>query len=132
MALFKFTKNILEDRAIQIFNYGKMERDFTYISDLIEAIKLLIDNIPHLNTRLIKHDSISNVAPFRIVNIGNSKPVKLMDMIEVLGKLGKKAKKEFVPIQPGDVVKTWSSIQLLKNLTNFEPKISIERGLEIL
>ena len=90
MALFKFTKNILEDRAIQIFNYGKMERDFTYISDLIEAIKLLIDNIPHLNTRLIKHDSISNVAPFRIVNIGNSKPVKLMDMIEVLeSKLGK-------------------------------------------
>ena len=77
-----------------------------------------------------KHDSISNVAPFRIVNIGNSKPVKLMDMIEVLeSKLGKKAKKEFVPIQPGDVVKTWSSIQLLKNLTNFELKISIERGV---
>ena len=91
----------------------------------------MIDNIPHLNTRLIKHDSISNVAPFRIVNIGNSKPVKLMDMIELVQvNLQEKSKKRICSnAMQVMLLKTWSSIQLLQNLANFEPKISIERGI---
>ncbi len=133
MALFKFTQSILEDKKIQIFNNGVMERDFTYISDLVKGIVLLINKAPLLKkfrTENISDDSLSKVAPFRIVNIGNSKPVKLLNLIELLEKnLMKKAIKEFLPMQPGDVQKTWSSIKLINRLTNFKPEVSIEEGV---
>ena len=133
MALFKFTKNIIEGNPIKIFNNGIMERDFTHVSDIVKGINLLINKAPELDksrNEKIKGDSISEVAPFRIVNIGNSAPIKLLSFIDLLEKkLNKKAKKEFLPMQQGDVPKTWSSIKLIKNLTNFHPEVSVEEGI---
>ena len=99
MALFKFTKSILSDQSIEIYNHGKMKRDFTYIHDLIKSISFALEKYPKIsskrNTRF-DLDSISNVAPWRVVNIGNSKPINLMNCIETLEKvIGKKAKKNF-------------------------------------
>ncbi len=133
MALFKFTKNILSDKPIDVYNNGKLVRDFTYISDLVKAIQLLIPNIPLKITKrkgIVKDDNISDVAPFRIVNIGNSKPINLLDFIKELENiLGKKAKKNFLSMQDGDVYKTHSNIDLLKALTGFEPKTNIHEGI---
>ena len=134
MALFRFTKNILARKPIKIFNNGLMERDFTYISDIVKGINLLLGKAPVLNNlrnESIEGDSLSKVAPFRIVNIGNSKPVKLLTFIDLLEKnLMVKAKKEFLPLQKGDVPKTWSSIKLLKKLTDFKPEVSIDEGIK--
>ena len=134
MALFKFTKNILSNKEIDIYNNGNMKRDFTYIDDLVKAIYLLISKTPlAVEKRLdaIENDSISNVAPYRIVNIGNSKPVSLLNYIKELENvLGKKSTKIFLGMQPGDVKETYSNIQLLKNLTNFYPKTSIKKGIK--
>ena len=133
MALFKFTKNILSDKPIDIYNRGNMVRDFTYIDDLINAIFLLISKIPpkaRERKNIIKNDSISDVAPFRIVNIGNSQPINLLDYVKELENvLGKVAKKKFLGMQDGDIHKTHSNINLLKALTGFEPKTNMHEGI---
>ena len=133
MALFKFTKNILSGKSIEIYNSGNMVRDFTYIDDLVKAIFLLTSEIPSkINERkdIIKNDSISDVAPFRIVNIGNSQPINLLDYVKELENvLGKVAKKKFVGMQDGDIHKTHSNINLLKALTGFEPKTNLHEGI---
>ena len=135
MALFKFTKAILNDEPIDIFNHGEMSRDFTYIDDLTEGMKLLINHVPSLefNDDVSSNslDSKSPAAPFRIVNIGNSKPISLLSYIAALEKsLGIKAKKNLMPMQPGDVHATWANIDLLSKLTGYLPKYDIETGVE--
>ena len=134
MALFKFTDLIKKNEEIKVYNDGLMKRDFTYISDVITAIYLLLDIIPqkpNQRTESIKNDSISNVAPWRVVNIGNSDPVNLMDYIETLEKvIGRKAKKKFIGMQPGDVKITSSSTLLLEQLIGFKPNTPILEGIE--
>ena len=135
MALFKFTKAMLENREIDVYNKGQMRRDFTYIDDLVTGIELLISANPnyvvdtdHLVSR---NDSKSPVAPFRVVNIGNSSSEKLMDYIKALEKaLGVKAKKNYMPMQPGDVVATWADTQLLETLTGYRPATDIHTGVK--
>ncbi|MDA9816933.1 GDP-mannose 4,6-dehydratase [Alphaproteobacteria bacterium] len=133
MALFKFTSNILSGKSIDVYNNGNMVRDFTYVSDLANAIYLLTDKIPLLprnRDKEIKHDSISDVAPFRVVNIGNSKPINLLDFIVALEKILKiKAKKNFLDMQGGDIYKTHSDISLLEKLIGSQPKTNINEGI---
>ena len=133
MALFKFTKNILSGKSIEIYNSGNMVRDFTYIDDLVNAIFLLTSKIPpKANKRrgVLKNDSISDVAPFRIVNIGNSQPINLLDYVKELENvLGKVAQKKFLSMQDGDIYKTHSNIDLLRALTGFEPKTNLHEGI---
>ena len=133
MAYFKFTKNILLGKPIDVYNKGNMFRDFTYVEDLVKAIFLLTSREPKkINARkeIIKNDNISTVAPFRVVNIGNSHPINLLDFIKELENiLGKDAKKNFLTMQDGDVEKTHSDIGLLRALTGFEPKINIHEGI---
>ena len=133
MALFKFTRNILSGKPIDIYNYGKMKRDFTNVYDLVEAITYLIDTIP-LNPSQrkskISFDSISDTAPYRIVNIGNSKSVNLLDYIKELeNALGLKAEKNLIGMQDGDVAETSSNIDLLQALTGFRPKKTLTDGI---
>ena len=132
-ALFKFTKNILLGKPIEVYNKGNMVRDFTYIDDLVNAIFLLISAVPKKASKrkkFIKNDSISDVAPFRIVNIGNSQPINLLDYIKELENvLGKVAQKKFLDMQDGDIYKTHSNIDLLKALTRFKPKTNIHEGI---
>jgi len=134
MALFTFTRKILNNQSIQIFNNGDMQRDFTYVSDLVHGIRLLIDKIPQKYNEQFKkipNDSLSDVAPWRVVNIGSSNPINLLNFVETIeNNLNMKAKKEFLGMQSGDVKCTWSSIDLLKNLTGFKPKVSIEDGIK--
>jgi len=133
MALFKFTKNILAGKSIEIYNRGNMVRDFTYIDDLVKSVFLLTSEIPSKANKIkdiIKNDSISDVAPFRIVNIGNSQPINLLDYVRELEYvLGKVAKKKFLGMQDGDIHKTHSNINLLKALTGFEPKTNMREGI---
>ncbi|MDA9882511.1 NAD-dependent epimerase/dehydratase family protein, partial [Alphaproteobacteria bacterium] len=133
MALFKFTKNILSQLPIDIYNYGDMKRDFTNIHDLIDAINLLIDIIPicpDKRKNIIANDSLSNTAPYRIVNIGNSKSINLLKYVEELeNALKMKAIKNFIHAQDGDLIKTSSDITLLKNLTGFTPYRKLKDGI---
>ena len=133
MALFKFTNSIINRKQIDLYNFGKMERDFTYIDDVVKSIYLLLDKIPekpNIRKNKLKNDSISPVAPWRVVNVGNSKPVDIKYFVEEIEKrLGIEADKNYVEIQKGDVKKTWSKVDLLKNLTNFEPQTSVEYGV---
>ena len=133
MALFKFTKAILEDQHIEIYNMGDMERDFTYVDDLTKSIMLLIEKVPSYNLgskERINIDTLSKVAPHRIVNIGNSNPVKLLSFIKELEvSLGKQAKKKYLGMQKGDVKKTSSDISLLKHLIGFYPNTSTKIGI---
>ncbi len=132
MALFIFTKSILEGKPIKIFNHGKMKRDFTYIDDVVEGIVRLIDLIPVPDpnwNRETPHPGRS-YAPYRLYNIGNNKPEDLMYFISVLEKvLGHKAKKEFLPLQPGDVIETYADIEDLTRDTGFRPITPIEEGI---
>ncbi len=135
MALFKFTKAMLNDKSIDVFNNGRMKRDFTYIDDIVYAIYLLMNKSPDkTNNKInscIKNDSLSDFAPWRVINIGNSKSIELSRFISMLEKkLQKKAKKNFLPLQPGDVVETFSDISLLKTLTGFVPKTDISKGID--
>ena len=135
MALFKFTKAILNNHEIDVFNNGFMKRDFTYIDDLVESITRLINFPPNLimskNGNNSKNDSKSFVAPFRIVNIGNSKTVKLIQFINIIEKiLGVKARKKLLPMQSGDVLNTWSNSSLLKNIIDYSPTTSLEEGVK--
>lgn len=135
MALFKFTKAMLENEEIDIYNNGQMRRDFTYIDDLVTGIELLISANPDCDVdtdQLIsRNDSKSPVAPFRVVNIGNSSSEKLMDYIRALEKtLGLNAKKNYMPMQQGDVVATWADTQLLETLTGYRPATDIHTGVK--
>ena len=133
MALFKFTHKILSGKPIDIYNYGKMHRDFTYIDDLVNAIRLLINIIPaNPGNRKNKNnnDSISETAPYRIVNIGSSKSINLMDYIsEIEEALGIIAKKNFLKLQDGDVKQTFSNTTLLYDLTGFRANKNIKEGV---
>jgi len=132
MALFKFTKGIIAKKKIDIYNNGKMYRDFTYVDDIANGISVLINKAPNLNQLgKIKNDSLSHVAPFRILNIGNTKKVYLLDFINVIEKeLGRKAIKNFMPMQKGDVKTTISDNTLLKKITGYNPKTNYKTGIK--
>ena len=122
MALYKFAERILRNEPIEIYNYGKMKRDFTYVSDLAQAIGKLIDNPPEKGRPVSANDSLSPVAPFRTLNIGNSSPLELLKYVEYLeASLNKSAIKEFKPMQQGDVAETHANCQLLKDIIGFVP-----------
>ena len=130
MALFKFTKAILNDEAIDVYNYGKMSRDFTYIDDISRAIRLIIEAVPEAAKVTRSNDSLSPVAPFRVVNIGNSEPIQLNEFIKAIeNEVGVTVKKNLLPMQAGDVPATWADISLLKSLTGFEPEIAVQEGV---
>ncbi len=133
MALFKFTKNILEKKEIEIYNHGNMKRDFTYIDDLIYGINSILMLIPNITDSSIKiaNDTLSKSAPYRIVNIGNAEPINLIDYINLIEKrLGIKAKKKFLDMQKGEVKDTWSDISLINNLNGFRPRVNISKGIK--
>jgi UDP-glucuronate 4-epimerase len=131
MALFKFTESIIKGKPIDIYNNGEMYRDFTYIDDIVKGMISLIDVVPKNEKKVNKNDSLSPVAPFRIINIGNSNKVKLLDFIEVLENcLGKKAIRNYMPMQKGDVHATWANTDLLKKLTGYAPKTNINEGVK--
>ena len=130
MALFKFVKNILEDKPIDVYNYGNMQRDFTYIDDIVEGIVRVIDNPPKPNPNWDGRVSES-VAPYKVYNIGNGSPVKLMDFIEAIEEtLGKKAKKNLLPMQPGDVPSTWADTTDLERDLGYKPYTPIKEGIK--
>jgi len=130
MALFKFVKNILEDKEIDVYNYGNMQRDFTYIDDIVEGIVRVIDNPPKGNPNWNGKPSES-VAPYKVYNIGNGSPVKLMDFIEAIEKeLGKKAKKNLLPLQPGDVPSTYADTTHLQEDLGYKPNTPISYGIK--
>ncbi|OGU17043.1 MAG: capsular biosynthesis protein CpsI [Geobacteraceae bacterium GWC2_53_11] len=132
MAYFSFTKAILEGRTIDVFNHGRMQRDFTYIDDIIEGIVRVIDHVPvpdpSWNAEL--PDVATSSAPYRVFNIGNHQPVELGRFIEVLEEcLGKKAEKRFLPMQPGEVLVTCADVTDLNDAVGFRPDTGIEAGL---
>ena len=132
MALFLFTRAILQDEPISIFNYGKMQRDFTYIDDIVEGVIRTMDRIPEPNSSWSgdSPDTASSCAPYRLYNIGNNNPVELMKFIAVLEDcLGKQAKKELLPIQPGDVPATYADVDDLVRDVDFKPVTPIETGI---
>ncbi|MEM1008886.1 MAG: NAD-dependent epimerase/dehydratase family protein, partial [Myxococcota bacterium] len=133
MALFLFTKAILEDRPIQIFNQGEMLRDFTYVDDIVEGMVRLLGHPAQSHPKASiehPHPAESRVAPHRLFNIGNHQPTRLMDMIQALEQaLGKEAKKELLPMQPGDVQATYADVQRLSEVTGFTPGTSIQEGV---
>ncbi len=133
MALFIFTKAIMEGKPIQVFNNGEMERDFTYIDDIVEGIfRILTGEPPKGNPEWsgMKPDPSSSPAPYKIYNIGNSKPVKLMDFVHAIEEnTGKKAIIEFMPMQAGDVQRTWADVKGLSSNFHYKPDYSIENGI---
>ena len=132
MAYFKFTKAIKNNKRIDVYNKGEMYRDFTYIDDVTNSIELLIAKDPSAKNKKYKNDSKSNIAPFRIVNIGNQKKIYLKDFIyEIEKKLQINAKKNFMSMQKGDVKETLSDTSLLYSITKYKPKINYKKGLEL-
>ena len=130
MALFKFTRAMLEGSPVEIYNGGDLYRDFTYVGDLVEAIRLLISVPPRKGEPVADNDSLSGVAPYRVVNIGNSDKVRLLDFIEALEEaLGVKAKRHYMEMQKGDVFATWADNSLLKSLTGFSPTVDYRTGV---
>lgn len=132
MALFLFTKSIFEGKPIDVFNNGKMRRDFTYVDDIIESIVRLIPLAPTRdgNWDAMQPDPGTSFAPWRVFNIGNNQPVELLRFIEILEeKIGKKALKNFLPLQDGDVLETFADVEDLAQLTGFRPKTSPEDGI---
>jgi UDP-glucuronate 4-epimerase len=129
MAYFKFVSSILNNNPIDVYNNGEMYRDFTYVDDLVNGIKLLVDCIPN-NKKISENDSLSTVAPFRVVNIGNSDKIKLIDFIDAIEEsLNKKAIRNYMPMQKGDVTETWADATLLQKLTNYKPKTNYKDGI---
>lgn len=133
MALFKFTKGILNGEPIDIYNNGEMYRDFTYVGDLVRGIRLLID-VPPVRPEsadaVKPGDSLSPVAPFRVVNIGNSHKVRLLDFIEAIeSECGREAVRRYLPMQKGDVPATWANANLLKQLTGYKPETGYREGI---
>ena len=133
MALFKFTKAILEGSPIDVYNHGEMDRDFTYVEDIARSIVLLVDAVP---TKPVASDmsdddlGLSPAAPYRVVNIGNGQPVRLLTFIEAIEKcVGKRAQRNYLPMQPGDVPSTSADTKLLDRLTGFRPSTPVNRGV---
>lgn len=132
MALFKFTKAMIAGKSIDVYNYGKMKRDFTYIDDIAEAIVRLQDVIPQVDTEwTVENGSpATSSAPYRVYNIGNSSPVELMDYITALEEaLGIEAEKNMMPIQAGDVLETSADTQALYEVIGFKPETSVKKGV---
>lgn len=134
MALFKFTKGVLEGASIDVYNKGDMYRDFTYVTDLVRGIELLIDQppeAPDARSRAIEGDSLSPNAPHRVVNIGNGNKVRLVDFIEAIETAcGRTAIKNFMPMQKGDVPATWADNSLLRTLTGYAPQTDVREGVQ--
>ena len=133
MALFLFTSAIMENRPIDVYNQGKMKRDFTYIDDIVEGVTRVVEKIPEPDTgwNSDNPDPAASYAPYRIYNIGNNNPVELMKFIEVLEDcLGKKADKNLLPMQPGDVPGSYADVDDLVNDVGFKPSTPIEQGIE--
>lgn len=134
MALFLFTDAILDNRPINIYNHGDMFRDFTYVEDLVRGIRLLIDAPPERPATpddIPPGDSLSPVAPFRVVNIGNNDKVRLLDFIDAIeAEIGKPAIRNYMDIQPGDVPATWADASLLKSLTGYQPQTDFKEGVK--
>lgn len=132
MAFFMFTKAMFENETIDVFNHGKMMRDFTYVDDLTKAIQLLLKTPPVKGQPVTgTADSLSPVAPYRIVNIGNANPVQLMDFIQEIEKnVGVSAQMNMMDMQPGDVTKTFANTDLLQSLTGYQPSVDIEEGVK--
>lgn len=132
MALYKFVDAILHDRPIDIYNHGEMCRDFTYVGDLVRAISLLIDTPPPLpgTAAPIPGDSLSPAAPWRVVNIGNSDRVKLLDFVDAIEvATGRRAMRNYMEMQQGDVPATWADARLLRSLTGYAPQTDIKDGI---
>ena len=132
MALFLFTKAILEGKPIDVFNNGEMRRDFTYVDDIVEGVIRTADNVPEGNNQWSgdNPDPATSRAKYKVYNIGNNQPVELMHLIETLEKaLGQKAEKNMMPMQPGDVPATFADIDALVNDVGFRPSTSIETGV---
>ena len=133
MSPFLFMDSILHDRPIKVFNNGDMLRDFTYIDDIVEGIVRIIDVIPKGNPDWdeTKPDPASSTAPYRIYNIGNQHPTRLMDYISCIEKaIGREAKKEFLPMQPGDVYQTYADSSALAEATGFKPDTPLQEGID--
>ncbi|MFC3527480.1 NAD-dependent epimerase/dehydratase family protein [Paracoccus mangrovi] len=129
MAPWLFTSAIMAGQPIKVFNHGDMRRDFTYVTDLVRAIRLLMDAAPG-DTPVGPKDSLSPVAPFRVVNIGNGAPVELLDFIAAIeAATGKPAIKQMLPMQPGDVPATWADTALLSRLTGYAPQTPVQKGV---
>ncbi|MFA3920805.1 NAD-dependent epimerase/dehydratase family protein [Ruegeria hyattellae] len=130
MALFKFTRGILEGTPIDIYNHGDMYRDFTYVEDLVRGIRLLIDAVPGGPDTAVEGDTLSPAAPWRVVNLGNSDKVKLLDFVDAIeAELGRKAIRNYMPMQTGDVPATWADASLLQNLTGYRPQTDFRDGV---
>lgn len=128
MALFLFTKAILKAKPIDVYNYGNMQRDFTYIDDIVDGIVKVLENPPKSKEKI--EDPSTSVAPYKIYNIGNSAPVKLNDFIDAIEKvLNKKAKRNLMPIQPGDVERTWADVNDLIEDIGYKPETDINIGV---
>lgn len=133
MAYFSFTKDIIKGKTINVFNHGKMERDFTYIDDIVEGIYklILLAPMPNPTWDETKDDISSSFAPYKIYNIGNNQPVRLEKFISFIeDKLGKKAVKNYMEMQPGDVLRTYADVSDLEKDIDFKPSTSIEEGIE--
>lgn len=134
LALYKFVDAILEGRPIDIYNHGEMFRDFTYIDDLVRGIRLLIDAAPQKPAQgdeIPSWDSLSPVAPYRVVNIGNSDKVRLLDFVDAIEEsLGMKAERNYMDMQKGDVPATWADATLLQNLVDYRPQTDFKDGIE--
>jgi len=133
MALFLFTRAILEGRPIQVYNHGRMQRDFTYVDDIVEGVARVMDHVAAPNPEWSgdSPDPGSSRAPYRLYNIGNHNPVELMHLIDTLeGCLGREARKEFLPLQPGDVPATYADVEALFEAVGFRPATPIETGIE--
>ncbi len=132
MALFLFTKAILEGRAIDVFNHGQMRRDFTFVDDIVEGVIRVLDRVaaPHADYRSDTPDPGTSNAPFRVFNIGNHNPVPLMDFVGCIeDALGMQAKKNFMPLQDGDVPATYANVDALREWTGFGPATDIRTGI---
>ncbi|MCO5237645.1 MAG: NAD-dependent epimerase [Chitinophagaceae bacterium] len=133
MALFLFTRAILEDKPIQVFNNGNMVRDFTYVDDIVEGVVRVIDNPPAENPSwdAVHPDPSTSSAPYKIYNIGNNSPVRLMEFIEAIEQaLGKTAQKQMLPMQPGDVAATCADVQDLVAQLNYKPNTTVKTGIQ--
>ncbi|MCA1775875.1 MAG: GDP-mannose 4,6-dehydratase [Loktanella sp.] len=132
LALYKFVDAILDGRPIDIYNHGDMYRDFTYVDDLVRAIRLLMDAVPErsVDHNVREGDSLSPVAPYRVVNIGNSDKVRLLDFVDAIEDcLGQKADRNYLSMQTGDMPATWANAELLKTLTGYRPQTSFREGI---
>ncbi len=132
MVLFKFTKAIMDGRSIDVFNNGKMKRDFTYVDDVVESVVRIANVIPESdpNWSSERPDPSSSLCPFRLYNVGNHEPVELLEIITILEEtLGKKAKKNLLPMQPGDVPATYADVETLERVTSFAPGTPVRDGI---